>query len=1763
MKYFKLKFLMVLLALATVIPSARAATVTDVLTAADFSATADLYTVTTDVSKPSGAVYSGKTALKNDVIAIASGSEAYIATSASGGAAKAITITFTQSGTRNIEVFGKSVAYSTTDVYWSSSTRGTLITTINSYNSNGTRIELTGDYPFIAIRCNSGEALLSNIEIEWRTPEDYDAELTSGAMLQLGKTSPNAPVTKNVTIKNIGLQSFTPMVTIVGDAFSTTYSPAPIAKGETATIPIVFTPTTTGAFQGLMNISAAESDNIDFDVDLAGTCALEMTVCNYNETSGYLPVYGYNHDSYNQINQMIYPFTLLEGLKNKQITSMTFHLSNGLKFYNGDVTFSLANLDKNTSPYESSPTRIEGFTKVHTEVLPQSSQSSLTEWTIYFDEPFTYTGGDLLIDVATTKGSWGTTNFYGATQGSNQSYYTSASNTYSPEKFLPKITFAYIEGGDTPPVEPDPVLVVDPDELDLDEANTFTVLGENLKGDVTITVDNENFTVTPATITKAAAEAEDGATVTVAYVGDNTEGELATITVASQGAESATVTVMGAALEQVATPTFSVEAGEYTEAQSVEIACATAEAIIHYTVDGTDPTAESPVYNEAIAVGQTMTIKAIAMKEGMANSAIASATYTINISQPVESTTFVKVTDVNQLVVGKKYIIVCGDKAMGTAPTGNFLTAIDVTAGDEVTVSDEGVAIMTLGGTSGHYTLALGDKYLHATNTTSLDFGDATEWAISDYNGTLAGYRVKHADNNRAVRYQSSNNRFGNYSTSDQNSDYGWIYVEKEGGTPVVTVADPVFDPEDGTTFEENLTVTLTCTTEDATIQYSMNGEYFIDYEAPIEIDETTTIYAKAVLGDVESNVVQATYTKEEPVTPPTPSDNRYIKVYNTEDLKSGTYLIVYEDGNLAFDGSLESLDAVGNNIPVTISETRGDKYIQGNDVIDAATFDYDADAKTLKSASGYYIGATTDANTLNTSATEPYTNTVTISEGYDADILSSGGAHLRYNSASNQNRFRYYKSGSYTGQKAIQLYKLFVETPEQVATPTFDPEEGTYTEAQNVTIACETEEATIHYTVDGTEPTAESPVYTEAIAVGETMTIKAIAVKEGMTDSEIASATYTINIPVPIDVAAPTFTPEAGSYTEAQTVTFACETEGAETYYSTDGGNTWTKGNSVTIDEDMTLMIKAMVGNNQSDVVNVVYSFEFPVEPINIEALDGYYFVKNSGKYANVQGRKTLRFTDAPADKAGTVLRIKTDEHGQVQVLRSQAVDLQRYADRAMSYVPELVHLVADKLEMEGVGQLFGETGVDAILAKFNESFDAHLYVEPADGGYRIYGKTPSMQPVVEFYRENQAKCDAKLPQLEAAINRAIEKILEKTNGSGTTILTPFSLHTIWEKMNNPYLTEPVDDASIMEFYHQVLMNKDYVWSFAYETAMIYWTNLKNHPRYENEIKPQLGEFAEYLDKIEYVRPNFKYYIVANQDITKPDFISQGNTDIINNAGRTIWSVEPRTDFTVNIPEDNKIKGQYVTTLYTDFAYTVPEGVTAYYVKGITSSGYTIPVKVNDGTSVPAQTPVLLFATEPGDVVLTLNDNDGNRISDNVLKGPDYLIGHYQLKAESVAKLFALVKSLFGEEIYNRYMLEYEHLMLRYSGMVNNKYFWGISDEDLSEYCTNDNEECLVRSLDVQDGLLAFYDNWTVSTNKAFLTTTHHNVVKLLFGGDVNRDGKVDIADVTALIDILLWVPESMHFDPEYDYEAADIDDNGVLTIKDVTDLVDYLLGM
>ena len=144
-----------------------------------------------------------------------------------------------------------------------------------------------------------------------------------------------------------------------------------------------------------------------------------------------------------------------------------------------------------------------------------------------------------------------------------------------------------------------------------------------------------------------------------------------------------------------------------------------------------------------------------------------------------------------------------------------------------------------------------------------------------------------------------------------------------------------------------------------------------------------------------------------------------YQKVSSSADLTNGDYLIVNEEGNVAFNGGLETLDAVNNTIEVKIADDK----IASSETVDAAVFTIDTTAGTLLSASGLYIGQTTDGNGMKSSAETPYENTLQVDTDGNADIASAG-AYLRYNAASNQERFRYYKSSSYTGQKVIQLYK-------------------------------------------------------------------------------------------------------------------------------------------------------------------------------------------------------------------------------------------------------------------------------------------------------------------------------------------------------------------------------------------------------------------------------------------------------------------------------------------------------------------------------------------------------------------------------------------------------------------------------------------------------------------------------------------------------------------------------------------------------------------
>ena len=147
----------------------------------------------------------------------------------------------------------------------------------------------------------------------------------------------------------------------------------------------------------------------------------------------------------------------------------------------------------------------------------------------------------------------------------------------------------------------------------------------------------------------------------------------------------------------------------------------------------------------------------------------------------------------------------------------------------------------------------------------------------------------------------------------------------------------------------------------------------------------------------------------------------------------SGKYLIACDNGEdwAVLDGS-RSGDPNSGNLQSTMNYKPYDVNADGNIELDACDYYVTIAAKgnayTICTASGWYIGNNADANTLGTTANAElaFLNTISLSADQGAIITAvEGGSVLRYNHANGQDRFRYYKSSSYTNQQKIALYKL------------------------------------------------------------------------------------------------------------------------------------------------------------------------------------------------------------------------------------------------------------------------------------------------------------------------------------------------------------------------------------------------------------------------------------------------------------------------------------------------------------------------------------------------------------------------------------------------------------------------------------------------------------------------------------------------------------------------------------------------------------------
>jgi hypothetical protein len=191
--------------------------------------------------------------------------------------------------------------------------------------------------------------------------------------------------------------------------------------------------------------------------------------------------------------------------------------------------------------------------------------------------------------------------------------------------------------------------------------------------------------------------------------------------------------------------------------------------------------------------------------------------------------------------------------------------------------------------------------------------------------------------------------------------------------------------------------------------------------------------------------------------------------------------------------------------------------------------------------------------------------------------------------------------NGNYGYLNDLWRYQLSATTLAAAATPTFSVPGGTYSSTQSVTISDTTPNATIYYTTDGTTPTANSTVYSgTAITVASTATIEAIATASGYTQSAVATAAYTINLPA---VAAPTFSVAAGTYSTGQTVTISDTTPGATIYYTTNGTAPSTSSTvyngAITVAATETLEALATAsGYSASAVATATYTITQPVAP-------------------------------------------------------------------------------------------------------------------------------------------------------------------------------------------------------------------------------------------------------------------------------------------------------------------------------------------------------------------------------------------------------------------------------------------------------------------------------------------------------------------------------------------------------------------------------------
>jgi hypothetical protein len=372
----------------------------------------------------------------------------------------------------------------------------------------------------------------------------------------------------------------------------------------------------------------------------------------------------------------------------------------------------------------------------------------------------------------------------------------------------------------------------------------------------------------------------------------------------------------------------------------------------------------------------------------------------------------------------------------------------------------------------------------------------------------------------------------------------------------------PVFSPGAGF-FPAPLSVSISSATSGATIYYTMDGSMPTTsskkYSGPISMPVAVTTlnaiaFTKTGMSVMASGVYNVTQlTNPTPPAGPafTPGTGTYAAPQNVTitDPTSGAAIYYTTDGSaptpsspkysnpIALSAGTTFVQAIAVNAAGSSGVTSG-SYTVPQSVPPAPSFSPASGSYTAPevvtitdAANGATIQYTMDGSTPTTASTV-YTGPITLPVG--ATTLSA--------IAVNGSGASSVTTGSYTVTQAV-----VVPDP-----PAFSPAPGAYTDPQTVTITDSSGGAPIHYTTDGSTPTAASTVYTGPVSlqVGTTL-VQAIAVNT-VGASTVTIGSYTVN-PTGL-LPQVSFSPAPGEYPDPQSVAITGATSGVTIFYTTDG---------------------------------------------------------------------------------------------------------------------------------------------------------------------------------------------------------------------------------------------------------------------------------------------------------------------------------------------------------------------------------------------------------------------------------------------------------------------------------------------------------------------------------------------------------------------------------------------------------------------------------